>query len=157
MRNLRESSERYVVDAGVLAEYIVESSPNRSAVKKLLDDVLKKTVELYIIPNTVSELIYVASKLYELAGIEKPNEEALNFVEWLTIRVKIVDVTPDIAIEAGELRKKLGIALSDCYVIATAIKLEAKALFLKPEKEMLDKIKDLRELPVAFLSEISSR
>ncbi|MCX8171968.1 MAG: PIN domain-containing protein, partial [Candidatus Bathyarchaeota archaeon] len=144
-------------DTGVLAEYIVESSPNRSAVKKLLNDVLKKTVELYIIPNTVSELIYVASRLYELAGIEKPNEEALNFVEWLTIRVKIVDVTPDIAIEAGELRKKLGIALSDCYVIATAIKLEAKALFLKPEKEMLDKIKDLRELPVAFLSEINSR
>ncbi|MBS7611242.1 PIN domain-containing protein [Candidatus Bathyarchaeota archaeon] len=156
-RSLRESLEAYVVDTGVLVEYIVRGSPHRSAVEKLLNDVLKKIVELYVTPITVSELIYVASRLYELAGVEKPNEEALNFVKWLTMRAKTVEVAPDIAVEVGELRKKLRIALSDCYVIATAIKLQAKALFLRPEKEMLDRIEELRELPIAFLTEASLR
>ncbi|MBO3842581.1 MAG: PIN domain-containing protein [Candidatus Brockarchaeota archaeon] len=156
-RSLRESLEAYVVDTGVLVEYIVRGSPHRSAVEKLLNDVLKKNVKLYVTPITVSELIYVASRLYELAGVEKPNEEALNFVKWLTTRAKTVEVAPDIAVEVGELRKKLRIALSDCYVIATAIKLQAKALFLRPEKEMLDRIEELRELPIAFLTEASLR
>ncbi|MEM4726965.1 MAG: PIN domain-containing protein [Candidatus Bathyarchaeia archaeon] len=152
-RSLGESLEKYVVDIGVLAEYIVRSSPYRSTVEKLLDDALKNSVELYITPITVSEVIPVASRLYELARIENPNEEALNFVKWLTVRIEIAEVTPEIALEAGELRKKLRIALSDCYVIVTAIKLHAKALFLKPEKEMLNRVKELRELPLAFLTE----
>ncbi|MEM2739987.1 MAG: PIN domain-containing protein [Candidatus Bathyarchaeia archaeon] len=156
-RSLRESLEKYVVDTSVLVEYIVRGSPHRSAVEKLLDDALKKIVELYVTPITISELVYVASRLYELAGVEKPNEEALNFAEWLTAKVKVAEVTLDIAFEAGDLRKKLRIALSDCYVIATAIKLQMKALFLKPEEEMLDRIKELRELPIVFLVEASLR
>lgn len=38
-----------------------------------------------------------------------------------------MDVIPEIVFEAGKLKKKLGIALSDCYVIATAIKIQAKS------------------------------
>lgn len=154
-RSLREPSAKYVVDTGVLAEYIVRGSPHRSTVERLLEGVLEKTVELYVTSITISELIYVASRLYELAGVEKPNEEALNLIEWLTARTKKAEITPDIELEAGELKKKLGIALSDCYVIATAINLQAEALFLKPEEEMLDRIKELKELPIAFLAEIA--
>ncbi|MEM1556752.1 MAG: PIN domain-containing protein [Candidatus Bathyarchaeia archaeon] len=156
-RSLRESLERYVVDAGVLVEYVVRGSPHRGAVEKILDGALAKVVELYITPITVSEIIYVASRIYELAGVEKPNEEALNLVEWLTVRVKMAEITPDMSIKAGEIKKKLGISLSDCYVIAAAINLKAKALFLKPEKGMLNKMEELRKLPIAFLTEISLR
>ncbi|MEM2293980.1 MAG: hypothetical protein QXX41_11965 [Nitrososphaerota archaeon] len=66
-----------------MIEYIVKGSPYRGAVKKMLDDVLAKVAELYLTPITVSEIIYVAARIYELAGIEKPNEEVLNFIEWL--------------------------------------------------------------------------
>jgi len=52
-RSLKESLERYVVDAGVLIEYIVKGSPYREAVKKMLDDVLAKVTELYLTPITV--------------------------------------------------------------------------------------------------------
>ncbi|MEM2842213.1 MAG: PIN domain-containing protein, partial [Thermoproteota archaeon] len=142
------------VDAGVLVEYVVRGSPHRVAVEKMLEGVLANVVELYVTPITVSEIIYVASRIYELAVVEKPNEEALNLVEWLTARVKIAEIAPDIAVEAGEIKKKLGISLSDCYVIAAAINLKAKALFLKPEKEMLNKIEELRKLPITFLTEI---
>ncbi|MEM1587095.1 MAG: PIN domain-containing protein [Candidatus Bathyarchaeia archaeon] len=156
-RGLRESLEKYVVDAGVLVEYVVRSSPHRGAVEKMLDGALANVVELYITPITVSEIIYVASRIYELAGVENPNEEALNLVEWLTVRVEIVKITPDMTVEAGEIKKKLGVSLSGCYVIAAAINLKAKALFLKPEKEMLSKMEELRKLPITFLTETSSR
>lgn len=156
-RSLRESLEKYVVDTGVLAEYIVRGSPHRGAIERMLEGVLAKVMELYITPITISELIYVVFRIYELAGVEKPNEEALNLVEWLTARIKMAEITPEMAVEAGEIKKKLGISLSDCYVIAAAIKLKAKALFLKPEKEMLNKIEELRKLPITFLTEISSK
>lgn len=156
-RSLRESLEKYAVDAGVLIEYIVRGSPHREAIERMLEGALAKVVELYVTPITVSELIYVAFRIYELAGVEKPNEEALNLVEWLTARVKIAEITPDMAVEAGEIKKRFGISLSDCYVIAAAINLKAKALFLKPEKEMLSKIEELRKLPITFLTETSSK
>jgi hypothetical protein len=38
------------------------------------------------------------------------------------------------AFRAGELRKAFRISLTDCYAIAAAEHLNAKALFLKPEK-----------------------
>lgn len=154
-RSLKEPLDKYVVDTSVLAEYIVKNSSYRGAVEKLLNNTLKQSLELYITPITVSELIYVVSRLYEIAAVEKPNEEALNFIEWLSTRVKPIEVTQDIAFEAGELRKKLKIALTDCYVIATAKKLQMKALFLKPEKEMLEKIEEVKVLPITFLAELT--
>lgn len=152
-RSLRESLKKYVVDTSVLAEYIIRDAINRNVVEKLFNDALKKTIELYVTPSTISELIYVSSWIYKIALVENPNEEALNFVEWLNTRVKYVEITREISIEAGELRKRFKIALTDCYVIAAAVKLQAKALFLKPEREMLEKIEELRGLPIAFLTE----
>ncbi|MBC7091958.1 MAG: PIN domain-containing protein [Nitrososphaeria archaeon] len=152
-RSLRESLKKYVVDTSVLAEYIIRDAVYRNVVEKLFNDALKKTIELYVTPYTISELIYVSSRIYKIALLENSNEEALNFVEWLNTRVKYVQITGEISIEAGELRKRFNIALTDCYVIAAAVKLQAKALFLKPEREMLEKIEELRELPIAFLAE----
>ncbi|MEM2045897.1 MAG: PIN domain-containing protein [Candidatus Bathyarchaeia archaeon] len=80
---------------------------------------------------------------------------ALNFIEWFDARTKILSLTPAMAFKAGEIKKKFRISLSDCYVIAAAMELKAKALFLKPEKEMLNKIEELRNFPIEFLAEIN--
>lgn len=47
-RSLRESLAKYVVDTGVLIEYIIETSPYRDVIDKLFGDALNKIVELYI-------------------------------------------------------------------------------------------------------------
>ncbi|MEM2193722.1 MAG: hypothetical protein QXY40_06290 [Candidatus Methanomethylicia archaeon] len=39
------------------------------------------------------------SRIYELAGIEKLEDEALNFIKWLTMKVKTVEIMPDIAVK----------------------------------------------------------
>ncbi|MEM0053437.1 MAG: PIN domain-containing protein [Nitrososphaeria archaeon] len=67
----------------------------------------------------MSELIYVMSRLYEIASVEKPNEAALNLLNGFSKRVKLAEVTREIALEAEEFRKRLRIALTDCYVIVT--------------------------------------
>lgn len=152
-KNSEKFSERYVTDTGVLVESIIENSPYRGPVARLLDNALRKIIELYVTPLTISELLYVASKVYEAAAVKDCNAEALNFLEWLLARAKTTEVTPEISFKAGEIRKMLKIALPDCYVIAAAIKLQAKALFLKPEKEMLMKLEDLKKFPIIFLTE----
>lgn len=67
--------------------------------------------------------------------------------------VENVELTHDIALRAGELRKLLRIALTDCYVIATAESLNSIALFLRIEKEMRNRIGLIGRPPVEFLVE----
>jgi hypothetical protein len=81
----------------------------------------------------------------------KPNKKAIEFATWISDIMKIIELNSQIAFRAGELRKILNIALTDCYVIATAEHFKIKALFLKPEKEMLKNIELIRKLPVSFI------
>jgi len=145
--------EKLVLDTSVLIEYIVLRSKYRSKVAKLFDMALNGRVELYVNPITLSETLYVASKIYEAAGLEKPNSEALDFVEWIKGRAKIVGISEDVAFRAGELKKMLHIALPDCYVIAVAESVKATPLFKIVEKEMKPVLAKLKMLGVKFLEE----
>lgn len=87
--------------------------------------------------------------------MENPNNHALDYVEWLRMRTNIVELTEDIAMEAGELKKRLRIALP-CVVLATARALGASPVFRSLEKEMKPVLGQLRELGVLFLDELSS-
>ena len=66
----------------------------------------------------------------------------------------MVDANEDLAIRAGELKKKLGIALTDCYVIAVAETVEATPLFRRIEKEMKPILTELIRYNVTFLEEV---
>ena len=95
----------------------------------MLDKASRGELELYINVVTLSEVLYVASRIYGVAGITNPNEEALDFIEWIKTMARIVGVNEDLALRAGGLKKQLHIALSDCYVIATAEAFGATLLF----------------------------
>ncbi len=146
--------ERLVLDTSVLIEYIVLRSPYRSVVAKLFEEATAKKLELYVNVITLSETLYVASRIYRAAKVSKPNREALDFIEWIMSKARVVDVNTDIALMAGELKKRLRIALPDCYVLATAQAVGATPLFRKPEEEMRPVMNELRELGVKFLDEI---
>ncbi|MEM0226195.1 MAG: PIN domain-containing protein [Thermofilaceae archaeon] len=151
-----ESSRRYVVDTSVLLECILEASPYRGRVEELLA-LAPRAIEIYLTPLTVAELLYTASKIYTAAGVEDANAEARNFVKWALARARVVDADVSTSLRAGELRKQFRIALPDCYAIAAAERLGAVALFLKPEREMLPKLDELRKLPLAFLAELADQ
>jgi len=147
-------AEKLVLDTSVLVEYILERSLYRPRVARLFEMASRGEVELYVSTVSLSEVLYVASRIYSIAGVEDPNMEALAFVEWVKKRVLVVGVNEDIALRAGELKKQLRIALPDCYVIATAEAVDAVALFKTIEKEMSGVRDSMKELNVRFIDEI---
>ncbi|MCD6245153.1 MAG: PIN domain-containing protein [Candidatus Korarchaeota archaeon] len=147
-------SEKMALDTGVLMEYIVKRAPYRRKVLALFESAAEGNIKLYVSPITLSETIYVASRIYEASSIPNPNEEALKYVEWLKDKMSVINVTEEVMTRAGELKKELRIALPDCYVIATAEQVEASPLFRKVEREMKPVLSKLEELGVLFLDRI---
>ena len=142
-----------VLDTSVLVEYIVLRAPYRLRVARLFEEASAGRLELYVSAVTLSETLYVASRIYQAAGLQDPNREALDFVEWVKSRAKVLGVDEDIALRAGELKKQLRIALLDCYVIASAEALGATPLFKKLEEEMKPAANNLRKIGARFLEE----
>ena len=147
-------SRKFSLDTSVLIEYIVKSAPHRSKVVELLEKSEAGEFELYLSPIILAETLYIASRIYEMAGEENPNESALNYVTWVRKRCNVVDIDDFISMRAGELKKALHIALPDCYVIATAEKVDAIPLFKRIEKEMKPVSEILEKLGVKFLDQI---
>ena len=147
-------SRKFSLDTSVLIEYIVKSAPYRLKVVELLEKSATGEFELYLSPIILTEALYIASGVYEIAGEENPNESALNYVTWIKKRCNVIDIDDFISMRAGELKKALHIALPDCYVIATAEKVDAIALFKKIEKEMKPVSEILKKLRVKFLDQI---
>ncbi len=145
---------RLVLDTSVIIEYIIMRSPYRSVVTRLFEKASARQLDLYVNTVTLSETLYVASRIYEASGVDEPNKEALDFTEWIRSKTYVINIDEDIALRAGELKKQLHIALPDCYVIATAKAMNATPLFKKQEDEMKPVINDLRRLGVKFLTEI---
>jgi len=145
--------ERLALDTSVLIELIIAGSPYRDYVENLFLKSRRGEVELYVNTVTLAEVVYVAARIYKLAGVRDPNAEAERFTAWLSYKAKIVEVDTRLAKLAGELRKKLGIALPDCFTIALANTINGKALFKRIEREMRDVVEELRKLNVIFLEE----
>jgi predicted nucleic acid-binding protein len=143
----------YVLDNSVLIAYITENATGRERVLSMIEEARRGKVQLYTIYPVLSELLYVSTRVYEMAGLEEPNVKALDFLLWIEGLVENVELTHDIALRAGELRKLLMIALTDCYVIATAESLNSIALFLRIEKEIGNRIGLIGRPPVEFLVE----
>lgn len=152
-RNLN-SRRVFVLDTSVIAEYVDEASPFE--VDKLFDFLRAGAVRAYVSPVTISEVIYVASRMYSEAGVQDANREAIELVRWLLALpgVELETISREVAVLAGELRKKFKMALSDIYVIAVGMHRQATPLFLKRETEMAPYENELRKLGVAFWEEI---
>ena len=126
-------------------------------VARLFEEAARGRLELYVASTTLAELLYVASRIYEAAGVEEPNREALDLVDWVRARATVVAVDGPIALRAGELKKVLRIALPDCIVIAVAEAVGGAPVFRRLEREMEPVVGELRRLGVLFLDELEER
>ncbi|MGQ4892113.1 MAG: type II toxin-antitoxin system VapC family toxin [Candidatus Njordarchaeia archaeon] len=146
--------DSFVVDTSVLIEYISVDTPYRKILDKLLRSPEKFGISLFVSPVTLSEVLYVADRVYRAAGVKTSNQEAKRFLQWLKNRVKTVSINDNIVELAGEIKKYFHLALSDCYAIATGKHLGYPILFKKIERKMERHIKELRKMGVRFLDEI---
>ena len=138
----------------MIAEYLDESSPY--GVERLFDALAAGAARAYVTPVTLSEVIYVAARIYSEAGVRDPNARAVELAEWLLALpgVALEPVGREAAVAAGELRKRFRMALPDLYVIAVGALRGAIPLFLKLEGEMKPYEGELRRLGVAFWEEL---
>ncbi len=147
---------RLVVDTSVLVEYLDYSSPFSGKVEELFARASRGESTLYILPQVVAELYYVASRFYEAMGVRNPNNRAFEYILWLQHHPGIVFVDSldyRLSIRAGELKKQLRIALTDCYVIAYAESINGKPVFRRIEREMKNSIDKIRKLDIIFLED----
>ncbi len=149
-------SRRVVLDTGVIVEYINESGPYHEQAKAVFNAILRGDLEGVIPHPVLVETYYVASRLYRELGVEHVENRAQTLIEWLyrlpTIHIKGLDL--ELAIEAGKAKLRYGIALTDCYVLATAKICRAKALFRKREKEMIRYLNEIqKEYSIVFLED----
>lgn len=144
----------FVLDTSVIAEYLDESSPY--GVERLFDALAAGAARAYVTPVTLSEVIYVAARIYSEAGVRDPNARAVELAEWLLALpgVALEPIGREAALAVGELRKRFRMALPDLYVIAVGALRGAIPLFLKLEGEMKPYEGELRRLGVAFWEEL---
>jgi predicted nucleic acid-binding protein len=132
---------------------MVENAPGREKILGVFNRARVGEVKLYLVHPVISEVVYVASRIYKVLGFKEHNKLALDLVTWISSFTNIVEIALEAAIRAGELKKELGLALTDCYVLAVAENLGSKALFFKVEEEMKRKINLVKKLPVEFIIE----
>ncbi len=147
---------RVVLDTSVIVEYVNEAGEYHEQAKIIFDAVLQGRLEAIIPYPILSETCYVATRIYRALGLDQPEERAGMLVEWLyrlsTPTIRGTDL--ETVLEAGMAKLKYGIALTDCYVLASARVHGGKAVFRKREKEMLSVIKEIeKEYPVIFLED----
>jgi len=147
--------EKLVLDTSVLVEFIITKSPFRKTIAELFAKAERGDIELYVNTVTLAETFYIVARVYRIAGVDDPNKEAENFITWITSNVNVVNIDVRLSKSAGELKKRLGIALPDCLVIASASAIGGKALFKKVESGTLNVVEKLKEYNVVFLEEIS--
>jgi predicted nucleic acid-binding protein len=73
----------YVLDTSVLITYITENATGRERVLSMIEEARRGKVQLYTIYPVLSELLYVSTRVYEMAGLEEPNVKALDFLLWI--------------------------------------------------------------------------
>ncbi|RLG60897.1 PIN domain nuclease [Candidatus Geothermarchaeota archaeon] len=146
--------DKLVLDTGVFIEYIVRRALYRSVVERLFTKAVVGRIKLYTTSVTLSETLYIASRIYEAASEEDPNRLAADYIKWIRERVSVIEVSNEIIFSAGELKKTLHLALPDCYVIASASAVDGIPLFRSIEREMKPVLNKLKTYGVKFLEEL---
>lgn len=138
---------KVVIDTSVIIEYIDEKGELHERAETAFSAFLTSKLEVIIPHSILAETYYVATKLYQKLRIENPHAVASKFIEWLYRQPATIIPSEDInlAIETGKAKLNYGLALTDCYVLAASKMHGCKALFKKPEREMLENIDHLKK------------
>ena len=148
-------SSRVALDSSVIIEYIDRAGrlhEQASAIFKALSEGRLRAV----VPGPVlAETFYVAFRIYSSLGLPDPMERAERLVDWIDKHPQVdVPRNFDLDLEAGKMKLKYGLSLTDCYVLAASKMRGAKAVFRKREREM-EGVEDAlkKELEVVFLED----
>ena len=142
------------LDTGVIAEYIDLAGSLHKEAEAIIRNVLGGKLLAIIAHPILVETYYVSARIYERLGLSDPEERAEKLIEWLyrSPNLSLAEPSLELAILAGKVKRKFGLALTDAYVLASAKLYGGKALFRSKEKEIVKRLGTItEEYDVAFL------
>ncbi|RLE86108.1 MAG: hypothetical protein DRJ96_04660 [Thermoprotei archaeon] len=147
---------RVALDTSVIVEYIDQRGEYHEQAEAIFSALLAGGLTAIILHPVLSETYVVAARIYKALGLSDAELRAAKLVGWLyrlpTAEVKGLDL--ELALEAGRVKLRYGVALTDCYVIAASKIYGCKAVFRRREREMLPVIESLeREYSLLFLED----
>jgi len=145
---------RVALDTSVIVEYIDLKGRYHRQARAIFESVLVGKLEAVIPHPVLAETYYVAARIYTVIGLPEPLRKAGELVKQLAAlpTVEVVEGA-ELAVEAGSAKLKLGLALTDCYVLAAAKLAGGKAVFRSREAEMARAAERLKEYSVVFLED----
>jgi predicted nucleic acid-binding protein len=144
------------MDASVIIEYIDLEGEFHEQAQTVFSVILTNRLESVLPHPILAETYYVAIELYHKFQIENPQDVASKLIEWIYRLPATVVPSEDanLAMEAGKAKLNYGLALTDCYVLAASKIYSCKALFKKPEREMIENIDNIKkEYQLLFLED----
>jgi len=142
------------LDTGVAAEYIDLNGDLHREAETVFRNIAEGRILAFVPHEVLAETYYVSSRIYDKLGLKRPEQRARKLVEWLykAPNISIPEPSLELAIMAGDIKGRFGLALTDSYVLASAKMSGGKALFRKREREMAEKLDELvNEYGVVFL------
>jgi len=144
------------MDTSVIIEYVDMKGELHEPAQTVFSALLTGKLENILPHPILAETYYVATRLYRKLQIGNPEVVASKLIEWI-YRLPTTMITSEdtnLAIEAGKAKLNHGLALTDCYVLAASRIYGCKALFKKPEREMIENIENIKkEYQLLFLED----
>jgi predicted nucleic acid-binding protein len=147
------------IDTGVWIEYINTRGVFHPQAKAVIDSVDRGEATATLTPLTLSEIYYVAQRVYQEVHTPPHSEifakKLYDFIYYHPhTEVKPLDY--ELCLNAGIIKTKYNIAFSDCFLLALSENDNATVLFKNVENEMKQNIKELNErFNLKFLEDYS--
>lgn len=142
------------LDTSVIIEYIDEAGAFHEQAKAVFSAVARGRLRALVPPPVLAETVYVAARVYEAAGAADPLAKAEALARWLCNHPStLVPKDLELDIEAGKVKQRYRLALTDCYVLASSKLYGSVALFRRREDEMKNAEELRKEFNVLFLED----
>ncbi len=147
------------IDTGVWIEYINTRGTLHNEAKIVIDSVTQGKATAILTPLTMTEIYYVAERVYREVHAPPKSEKLANKLYDFIYYHPFVEIKPldyELCLNAGIIKTKYNIAFSDCFLLALSKKSDAIVLFKSVESEMRQNIKELnRHFNLKFLEDYS--
>lgn len=144
------------LDTGVIAESVNINGEFYKQAATVFDAIKSGSMTALLSPVTISELHYVLWRIYDKLAMKNAEKVSGEFCEYIYYHpsIRIVETSLGLLLEAGSIKHRYSLALSDCFVLAVSKLNKCKAVFRHKEDEMEPALKDLnREFDILFLGD----
>jgi predicted nucleic acid-binding protein len=145
------------IDTGVWIEYINARGVLHDQAKAVIDSVNQGKITAILTPLTLTEIFYVAERVYQEVHTQSKSQILARKLYDFIFYHPYAEVKPldyELCLNAGIIKTKYNIALSDCFLLAISEHNNTTVLFKNLESEMMQNKQELiKRFDIRFLED----